>query len=337
MRRLRPTLVLLLALGALALASAATAAAPAHAEPAPAPHGKHADHAHPHGEKHEKAKIDPFAHVVDSNHIEVLPTAGLTIDEVEYEGTPLKFIILITVSALVVAAALIYLSEMMRDGEPPKGKLWNLLESLLFFIRDKIVRPGVGEHDANAYLPYLATLFLFIFAMNLIGMVPFLGSPTAAIPVTGALALVSFLVIHVSGVASNGFGGYLKTFIPHIELEGGLPMKLMGFAITFGMAILEYATAFIRVGVLAVRLFANMLAGHTVLFMILFFIALVSDPAYQVAFAKENEWIFWGVMPFSVALVTALSLLELFIAGLQAFIFTFLTAVFIGLAKHPPH
>ncbi|VTT97667.1 atp synthase subunit a : ATP synthase subunit a OS=Singulisphaera acidiphila (strain ATCC BAA-1392 / DSM 18658 / VKM B-2454 / MOB10) GN=atpB PE=3 SV=1: ATP-synt_A [Gemmataceae bacterium] len=334
MPRLRPTLVLLAALAAVVAAGAANAAAPAHAESAPAPHAKHDDHA---GEKHEKAKIDPFAHVVDSNHIEILPTAGLTIDEVEYEGFPLKFIILITVSALVVAAAMIYLSEMMRDGDPPTGKLWNLLESLLFFIRDKIVRPGVGEHDANAYLPYLATLFLFIFAMNLIGMVPFLGSPTAAIPVTAALAFVSFLVIHVSGVASNGFGGYLKTFIPHIELEGGLPMKLMGFAITFGMAILEYATAFIRVGVLAVRLFANMLAGHTVLFMILFFIALVSDPAYQVPFAKENPWIFWGVMPFSVALVTALSLLELFIAGLQAFIFTFLTAVFIGLAKHPPH
>lgn len=331
MPRLRPTLVLLAAHAALVAAGAANAAAPAHAEPAPAPHAKHAD------EKHEKAKIDPFAHVVDSNHIEILPTAGLTIEDVEYEGTPLKFIILITVSALIVAAAMIYLSEMMRDGDPPTGKLWNLIESLLFFIRDKIVRPGVGEHDANTYLPYLATLFLFIFAMNLLGMVPFLGSPTAAIPVTGALALVSFLVIHTSGVASNGFGGYLKTFIPHIELEGGAAMKLMGFAIMFGMAILEYATAFIRVGVLAVRLFANMLAGHTVLFMILFFIALVSDPAYQVAFAKEHEWVFWGVMPFSVALVTALSLLELFIAGLQAFIFTFLTAVFIGLAKHPPH
>ena len=108
------------------------------------------------------------------------------------------------------------------------------------------------------------------------------------------------------------------------------------------MAILEYMTAFIRAGVLAVRLFANMLAGHTVLFMILFFISLVSDPAYKIAFvAKQTEGVqdvMWFVMSvFSVALVTALSLLELFIAGLQAFIFTFLTAVFIGLAKHPPH
>jgi F-type H+-transporting ATPase subunit a len=72
-----------------------------------------------------------------------------------------------------------------------------------------------------------------------------------------------------------------------------------------------------------------------VLFVILFFIAMVDDPRYKIPIAQD--WMFYIVMPFSVALVTALSLLELFIAGLQAFIFTFLTAVFIGLAKHPPH
>lgn len=285
------------------------------------------------------SKIDPFAHVVDSDHIEIFPTAGLTIHlpHVHLFGqeVPLKFILLITASAVVVGLGMLWLGRKMRSGEPPRGKMWNLVESLLFFVRDKIARPGIGEHDADKFLPYLATLFMFIFAMNLMGMLPFLGSPTAAITVTGALALVSFFVIHASGIKSNGFGGYLKTFIPHIELEGGAFMKFMGKTITFGMAILEYATAFIRVAVLAVRLFANMLAGHTVLFMILFFIALVTDPAYKIAIAQD--WMYWGVMPFSVILVTLLSLLELFIAGLQAFIFTFLTAVFIGLAKHPPH
>ena len=90
---------------------------------------------------------------------------------------------------------------------------------------------------------------------------------------------------------------------------------LLSLLITFGMAILEYATAFIRASVLAVRLFANMLAGHTVLFMILFFIKLVSDPDYKLPIAQD--WMFLGVMPFSVILVTALSLLELFIAGLH--------------------
>lgn len=286
-------------------------------------------------------KIDPFEHVVDSSHVEFF--GGLQLQGLEYgDGIPLKFILFITTAAVVVGFAMLWLGSKMESGEPPKGKLWNLLESLLFFVRDKIVRPGVGEHDANKYLPYLTTLFLFIFAMNLLGMIPFLGSPTASLAVTAALALVSFAVIHVSGVAELGPGGYLKTFIPHIHIEGGAGMQFMGKMITFGIAILEYATAFIRCTVLAVRLFANMLAGHTVLFMILFFIALVSNPDYQIKFVAQQpeglQNVMWGATAlFSVTLVTALSLLELFIAGLQAFIFTFLTSVFIGLAKHPAH
>lgn len=285
-------------------------------------------------------KVDPFSHVVDSDHIELF--GGLKIGGLEIGGVPLKFMIFIAVSAAVVAGSMIWLGRKMKDGDPPRGKLWNLLESLLFFVRDKIAIPGIGEHDARKYLPYLASLFLFIFTMNLLGMIPFLGSPTASIMVTAALALVSFVVIHVSGVQEMGTEKYLKTFIPHIHIEGGPAMQAFAFVLKWGMAALEYLTAFIRASVLAVRLFANMLAGHTVLFMILFFIALVSNPVYKIDFvAKQSEGVqnvMWGAMSvFSVALVTALSLLELFIAGLQAFIFTFLTAVFIGLAKHPPH
>ena len=284
-------------------------------------------------------KVDPFSHASDSDHFEILESIGLVVHLPTYHlfghELPTKFLILITICAAAVAFGLIWLGQKMKNGDTPKGYLWNLLESLLFFVRDKIARPGIGEHEADKYLPYLTTLFLFIFSMNLIGMLPYMSSPTAAISVTAALALISFIVIHVSGIKENGFDGYLKTFIPHIHLEGGPAMQLMGKLIVVGMAILEYATAFIRCGVLAVRLFANMLAGHTVLFMILFFIALVDNPTYKIKVAAD--WMYFGVMPFSVVLVTALSLLELFIAGLQAFIFTFLTAVFIGLAKHPAH
>jgi F-type H+-transporting ATPase subunit a len=284
-------------------------------------------------------KINPFSHVTDNDHFEILKSIGLEyhLPNITLFGqeVPIKFMLLMLICAAGVAVFMIWLGWKIKSGNPPRGYLWNTAESLLFFVRDKIARPAIGEDDADKYLPYLTTLFLFIFAMNLIGMVPFLASPTAAIWVTAALALVSFVVIHVSGVAQHGTGGYLKTFIPHIHLEGGPLMQVMGWVIKVGMAVLEYATAFIRTGVLAVRLFANMLAGHTVLFMILFFIALVSDPIYKIPAAQD--WMHWPVAIFSVLLVTALSLLELFIAGLQAFIFTFLTAVFIGLAKHPPH
>src|SRR5262245_30097538 len=124
-------------------------------------------------------KIDPFAHVVDSDHIEILPTAGLTIHGLSIGHTPRKFILFIAASAVIVAVAMIWLGRKMRTGEPAKGKLWNMLESLLFFVRDKIAVPGIGQKDAIKYMPYLATLFLFIFVMNLMGLIPFLGSPTA--------------------------------------------------------------------------------------------------------------------------------------------------------------
>jgi F-type H+-transporting ATPase subunit a len=284
-------------------------------------------------------KIDPFEHVKDTPHVSVFETLGWEVHlptvHVFGQEVSIKFMLLMTVCAVVVGWGMVWLGRKMKDGEPPKGYLWNLMESLLFFVRDKIARPGVGEDDADKYLPFLTTVFLFIFAMNLIGLIPFMASPTASIAVTGALALVSFLVIHVSGYREHGLKGYLKTFVPHIEIHGGAGMKAFGLVLMVGMAVLEYLTAFIRAVVLAIRLFANMLAGHTVLFMILFFIKLVADPHYQIPIAKD--WMFYPVSLFSVILVTALSLLELFIAGLQAFIFAFLTAVFIGLAKHPPH
>ncbi|MCS7022216.1 MAG: F0F1 ATP synthase subunit A [Gemmataceae bacterium] len=281
-------------------------------------------------------KFNPFEHVADSDTFHIFETAGIEIRGLQYAGIPLKFILLMTVCAVLVAWMLLWLGRKMRTGEPPTGKLWNLIESLVFFVRDKIARPALGEKEADDFLPYLTTLFLFIFAMNLIGLLPFLASPTASIMVTGALALVSFFVIHLSGIRTHGgLLPYLKTFIPHIHLEGGKALQIFATVLIVGMAVLEYLTAFIRVAVLAIRLLANMLAGHTVLFVILFFIALVDNPQYRIPIAKD--WMFWIVAPFSVVLVTALTLLELFIAGLQAFIFTFLTAVFIGLAKHPPH
>ncbi len=299
-----------------------------------------ADHATP-----TKGEIDPFKEVVDSAKFEFseswnnlhglhleLPKIG------EFQIT--KFQILLTISAIITAIILIYLGRKMRHGETPRGWLWNGVESLYFFVRDNIARAGLGA-DGDKYTPFLTTLFVFILITNLLGMVPFLGSATASIAVTFSLAIVAFVVIHVSGVKENGFGTYMKSFIPHFHMEGGPAMKLMGFFLTIGMAILEYATVFIRLAVLAIRLFANMLAGHTALFMILFFIQMVARPLEEGGgFLHPNSlptWLYYPVTLFSVLMATALGLLEIFVAGLQAFIFTLLTSIFIGLAKHPAH
>ena len=90
-------------------------------------------------------KIDPFSHVVDRDHISILPTIGLEIHGLKIGDTPLLFIILITVCAIAVAIAMIWLGRKMRSGDPPQGKLWNLFESLLYFVRDKIAIPGIGR------------------------------------------------------------------------------------------------------------------------------------------------------------------------------------------------
>jgi F-type H+-transporting ATPase subunit a len=279
------------------------------------------------------SKFDPFEHVVDSNEIVIFESAGWVI----HLPPPLtKFMVFLVLSALVVGAMMFWVAAQIKSGEMPKGRLWNFCETLLFFVRDKIAKPALGD-EANRYVPFLTTLFLFIFVCNLFGLLPFLPSPTAHIYVTGALAFIVFVIIHTAGIKEHGAAGYVKTFTPHVHLEGGMGMKIFEWFLKVFMTGIEYLTAFIRVFVLAMRLFANMLAGHTVIFVILFFIRFVADPLYQIPIAKGQEWMYWPVSILSVLLDIALSLLEIFIAGLQAFIFVFLSAIYIGLAKHPPH
>ena len=284
----------------------------------------------------EKPPFNAFAEAGDTSHWEFFETLHLSYQLPKIGGVfqVTKFHILLAVAAFLVAVMMIWLGRKMKNGDVPRGTLWNMLESILFFVRDDIARPGIGEHDGDKYVPYLTTTFLFILVANMLGMIPFLGSPTASLAVTAALALVSFAVIHVSGIRENGLTGYLKSYIPHIELDG--PTKLMGIFLIPLLAVIEILTPFLRTVILAVRLFANMLAGHTALFVLMFFIKMVSDPKW-LAYNEADSLLYYIVMPFSVLMVTALTVLELMVAALQAFIFTLLTAIFIGLAKHPAH
>jgi F-type H+-transporting ATPase subunit a len=280
----------------------------------------------------ENEQFNPFGHVQDDSKFELFSTANpdSAIHAISLPSGISKFMVIELLCAGLVAWGFIWVARRIATGQPPRGKLWNFLEWVLLFIRDQVAKPALGEHDYKRFLPYLWTTFLFVLLMNLIGLVPFMGSPTASLAVTSALALVSFVLIHFNGVAANhGFMGYMKTFIPHIDTSDPV-MKWLGPPILVGMFFLEILTAFIRSFVLAVRLFANMLAGHTVLVIILSFIQ------FAVKGGAGNFMIF-GVTVSSIGLVLALSLLEIFIACLQAFVFTFLTAIFIGLAMHPQH
>jgi F-type H+-transporting ATPase subunit a len=272
-----------------------------------------------------------------------------------------KFMILEVIAAILILVIYIPLARRARYGALPKGAWWNCFESLLTFVRDQIARPNLeskhnAHHDehshehhdekgnghehkdehapvseADRYVPYLWTVFLFVLFCNLLGLVPFMGSPTASIYVTGSLALCSFLMMHGSPIVKMGGVNYLKSMWPKLQIDIPVVGRGMAGAISFLLFVLEFVSSIIKGGVLAVRLFANMFGGHMVLATILLFIVAVGEAV------KHLDALWTTVTIASVLGVVALSLLELFVAFLQAYVFTFLTALFMGMALHPQH
>jgi F-type H+-transporting ATPase subunit a len=239
-----------------------------------------------------------------------------------------KFMVIELAVAILMCLFFIGLAKSIRGGRLPRGRFGNMLEGMLLYFRDKIARPYIGGHDADRFVPFLWTLFFFLLGCNLFGLIPWMGSPTGALATTATLALVTFIVVVGSGMKKLGPAGFWKAQVPHLDLSleiGGINFEpvLKFFLIPMIFAI-EVLGLVIKHGVLAVRLLANMMAGHVVLAVIMAFIA-----------ASAQSLLWWAVMPASLVGATLLSMLELFVAFLQAYIFTFLAALFIGMAVHP--
>lgn len=234
-----------------------------------------------------------------------------------------KYSILMILAAALVCWIYIPLAKKIRAGEAPTGTFWNLFEGILTFIRDNVAKPYIGK-DADQYVPFIWTMFLFVLFCNLFGMVPFLGSPTASFTVTFVLAMFVFVFIHISSIWQFGFKAHMLSFAPHLDLP--IAMKVFILAMLWPI---EFGGLALKCFVLAVRLFANMFAGHIVLGTILLFIPMVKNSTALIA----------GSVTFaSAAGVLALSFLELFVAFLQAFLFAFLTALFFGgVLEHAEH
>lgn len=174
------------------------------------------------------------------------------------------------------------------------------------------------EHPADKYLPYVWTVFFYVLFCNLLGAIPLLGSPTANINVTGVLALVTFVHIVLYGSQISGFAGFLKSLAPAIDIPGPA-----GVVINVFVWSIEAVGFLIKHIVLAIRLFANIMAGHTVLAVFLTFIAIAEGPM-------------WGlVMPASIFAQIGIGILELFFGFLQAYVFALLTSLFISMAVNP--
>ncbi len=232
-----------------------------------------------------------------------------------------KFMILEVAVAIAICVFFVLLAKGLKGGAIARGRFRNLLEVFLLYIRDEVARPCIGKSDADRFVPFLWTLFLFVLGCNLIGMVPWMGSPTGALAVTGALAFATFSVVVGTGMAKLGVIGFWKAQVPHMDLPG--PIAVLLIPLIF---VIEVLGLFIKHSVLAIRLLANMMAGHVVLAAILGFIGASAAAGSAV----------WGSVTFASVLgATALSMLELFVAFLQAYIFTFLSALFIGAAVHP--
>jgi F-type H+-transporting ATPase subunit a len=240
----------------------------------------------------------PFVHV----HLPHLELFG-------YDISITRHVVMMWVVAVLLILAFTITTR--RRGLVPKG-LANVFEAIVVFIRDDIARPALGEHEHRRFMPFLLTVFFFILSCNLLGLIPYGATATGNISVTAGLAICAFFAVQIGGVMHNGFFGYFKGLVP-----SGLPLP-----ITILLVPIELLGLVAKPFALCIRLFANMTAGHVIILALLGLIFMFK--AYAVAAVA---------VPFSLAIYV----LELFVSLVQAYIFTMLSAVFIGMAVHQEH
>lgn len=253
-------------------------------------------------------QLDIIGHIQDGPILEIwdmeihLPS--------EIFGIPIsltKHVVMLWLAATILIAVLVPLAR--NRSLVPKG-IRNCMEAVLVYIRDEVAIAQIG-HKGIYFVPFLATLFFFILTCNLLGLLPFCATATGNISVTAGLALTSFVMIHTSGMRHHGILHYFKALVPPVPSWLFLPMLFI-----------ELVGHIAKPFSLAIRLFANMTAGHIVLLVLLSFI-----------FVFKNLF----VATASVLGAVAISCLEILVAFIQAFVFTYLTAVFIGTAVSSEH
>ena len=228
-------------------------------------------------------------------------------------------IALIAVLATLISTVIFLLAARRDAATAPKG-VRNFAEMIVEFIENGVVMQTMGR-DGLAWTPFLLTMFLFIYLCNVPGIIPFFQMPaTARMAVPMFLALLVWVIYNGVGIKHQGIGGYLKSTL----FPPGVP-KALYILVT----PIEFISAIIvRPFSLAVRLFANMMAGH----ILLVTFALLSEALFQ---ARDKVLIPVGILPFFMLIF--LTSFEVLVAFLQAYIFAMLTAVYIGGAAHPEH
>jgi len=219
-----------------------------------------------------------------------------------------KHILMMWIACAILVSVLSY--AFRKPKLVPSG-LANALEAIVVFIDEDILKPYLHSHSRE-FAPFLLTAFFFILLCNFLGLVPGGATPTGDIGVTAALAVIALLTGISASIRHKGVGGFLKSFIPP-----GLPVVMLPLMIP-----VEIIGLISKHFTLAMRLFANMVAGHIVIFTFL-----------SIIFMFKN----WGVATLTLGGIFAVSMLEILIALLQAYIFTTLSAVYIGMAVSHEH
>lgn len=252
-------------------------------------------------------------HVMDGNYLDFTPFGKIYLPHLELFGLDIsitRHVVFMWLAAILVTYVFIRVAKSYQKSMVPSGST-NFWEVFIVFVRDEIAKPTIGK-GYEKFLPYLLTAFFFILFGNFLGLIPFSATFTSNIAVTATLATMSFLAIQLGGIKNNGFFGYFKGLIPH-----GVPVFLLPI-----MIVVELLGLFTKPFALAIRLFANMTAGHIVIY------ALIS-----LIFVMQS----YLISPVSVGMALFIYGLEVLVALLQAYIFTMLSSLFIGMAVHQEH
>ncbi|HXI21522.1 MAG TPA: F0F1 ATP synthase subunit A, partial [Gemmatimonadales bacterium] len=220
-----------------------------------------------------------------------------------------KHVVMMWVACLLIGT-LLWLATRRRQLAP-RG-FQNLMEMIVVFVRDELARRNIGP-QGDRFVSYLLSTFVFILVCNLLGLMPYGSTATGNIGVTAGLAGLAFIMIQVAGIREHGLAGHVKNLVPH-----GMPLWLLPI-----MIVVEITGMFAKPFALCIRLFANMTGGHVVI------LALIS-----LVFILRSIWV--GAI-LSVPFALFINGIEILVAFLQAYIFTMLTSLFIGMSVHPAH
>jgi len=252
-------------------------------------------------------------HILDSHELDFAPFGSIPLPHLSLFGLDIsitKHVVFLWIVAILLLISFKIAANAYKKSRIPHG-FTNFIEVLIVFVRDEIAKPTIGK-GFEKFLPYLLTVFFFILFSNFLGLIPNGATVTSNISVTTTLAILSFIAVQVGGMMKNGVLGYFKGLIP-----SGVPAWLLPI-----MFIVEILGLFTKPFALAIRLFANMTAGHIVIFALIGLIFFMQT---------------YFVAPVSVAFALFIYLLEILVALIQAYIFTMLSSLFIGMAVHQDH